>query len=134
MLALTEGIWTALEQVDQRHFQNFGDGNQTRCGDPVVSLLVFLDLLEGYAQPVGKRALAHACLNPMFLDLLADVMIDRLLCVYIQLFSRYRMPIHSGYNPGRIAPSAKVEPASTLVLPIKCESGNGFARNVQKID
>ena len=49
---------------------------QAACANPIGALFVFLYLLEGYAERIGKRRLAHIEHEPAHADTTADVFID----------------------------------------------------------
>src|SRR5579863_8821260 len=59
---------STLVKVSDRHPQHMGDVEQ-----PVGSLLIFLDLLEGYAQSISQQRLRHALSVPRFPDPFADL-------------------------------------------------------------
>src|SRR5688572_3641872 len=68
----------ALEEARRRHVERHADVVQAAGGDAVDALLVFLHLLKGDAEEIGKPLLAHADFEPAGADALADLSVDRI--------------------------------------------------------
>jgi len=61
-----------------RHREHVGDPGEPPGADPVHAALVFLHLLEGDADRIGKLGLRHAAQQPLRADPAADLDVLRL--------------------------------------------------------
>ncbi len=65
-----------LEEEIDAHIENAGDLKEAAGPNPINALLVFLNLLEGEPQSLGKLLLAYAQHDPPGPNPAADVLVD----------------------------------------------------------
>lgn len=71
------GAVVILEEEARRHAEDVGNRLKTAGADAVGALLELLNLLEGHAETVGKRFLAHAHHEAAQADAGTDENVDR---------------------------------------------------------
>lgn len=108
----------AREEISGRHAEGFRNHRETTRTHPVGALFIFLDLLEGDAEPVGQGILAHTGQPALRLDLAADFDVDRIGDLRHSISpDRLDDVVSLGSLPG-IVPGQHQKPRLLLVPPV----------------
>src|SRR5262245_56477256 len=77
LLIGVRNLVTALEQGRDRNTQKRCDLQQSAAANPISSLLVFLDLLEGQTELISKVCLSEPLLQTINPDIAANHLVNR---------------------------------------------------------